>query len=701
MRAFIIRPFGTKKDLKGNEIDFDKVAKELISPALDEIGAEGRETLDIVESGNIRVDMFRRLLTADLVVADLSIHNANVFYELGIRHALRDHGTLMLRGDADTDAFPFDLQTDRYFTYNKNDPKASVPGLIESLRAIEANARQDSTAKDSPVFTSLPKLKEPDPWLFNPVPQDFGEDVGKAFARKQAGDLVLFSDEIKGFEWESAGWRVVGKAQFDVNATAGAKATWEHVLRLDAQDLEANILLGTIYQRLGDLESSTQALERALQNPEISQRQRSEAYALLGRNSKTRWRNEWEAKPADERAATALGSSHLEDAFENYDRAFGEHLNNFYPGLNALAMVKIMIALAKLHPDVWKRLFKTNKKAADTLEEHEERAAKLEAAVQVSLEATLNRPDLDKNEKIWAEISEADLACITTNDDPGRVAAAYKKALGAAPDFARGSARQQLAIYRDLGVLGDNLVEVFKVTGDPDPLPEPGVQPQPKPERKRVLVFAGHMIDAPGRTTPRFPADKEAVAREEIKQRVLKEMNNGPGVAAAYAGGASGGDILFQEVCAELGIETRLYLAIQPQTYVNTSVNKAEGNWVDRFWKLHKAHVDRNQVRILSEATDVTNDKDYLPAWLHSKKDYDIWQRNNLWMLYNALAESCDNKTGDPNLTLIGLWDGEKGDGPGGTGDLVEKVKKLGGRGEIINTKELFGLQAQASKEAP
>jgi hypothetical protein len=209
------------------------------------------------------------------------------------------------------------------------------------------------------------------------------------------------------------------------------------------------------------------------------------------------------------------------------------------------------------------------------------------------------------------------------------------------------------------------------------------------------------MIDAPGRATPRFRADKEAIAREEIKQRVLKEMNNGPGVAAAYAGGANGGDILFQEVCAELGIETRLYLAIQPQTYVNTSVNKAGGNWVDRFWKLHKAHTDRNQVRILSEATEVNDEKDYLPAWLRNKKDYGIWQRNNLWMLYNALAESCDNKTGDPNLTLIALWDGDKGDGPGGTGDLVEKVTKLGGRVVIIDTKELFGLQAQASKEAP
>src|SRR6266446_883115 len=153
MRAFIVRPFGIK-----NEIDFDKVERVLIAPALKAVGAEGGTTIDIIESGNIRVDMFRRLLTADLVVADLSIHNANVFYEVGIRHALRDHGTFMLRCDADR--FPFDLQTDRYFVYKKEDPAASLDALVEALRRTKEEIEKDVTAKDSPVFTSLPNLSE-------------------------------------------------------------------------------------------------------------------------------------------------------------------------------------------------------------------------------------------------------------------------------------------------------------------------------------------------------------------------------------------------------------------------------------------------------------------------------------------------------------------------------------------------------------
>jgi len=303
--------------------------------------------------------------------------------------------------------------------------------------------------------------------------------------------------------------------------------------------------------------------------------------------------------------------------------------------------------------------------------------------VDVSLSATLSRLIREDKKDIWAEISSADLRFLTSNR-PARVAAAYRDALAKAPDFARDAVQRQLAIYQDLGVLDGNLAAVIEVVGEPqrDSKREPEL-------RKRVLLFAGHMIDAPDRKQPRFPADKELIAREKIKDAVVKEMNSGAGVASGYAGGASGGDTLFLEVCAELGIPTHLYLAIPPQQYVTTSVQPAKGNWVDRFWTLYNAHSDQKRVRVLSDATE---EREYLPAWLRDKPDYSIWQRNNLWMLFNALDEGCDPKSADPNITLIALWDGAGGDGPGGTGDLVKKVENLGARCEIIKTKELFGL---------
>jgi hypothetical protein len=119
-----------------------------------------------------------------------------------------------------------------------------------------------------------------------------------------------------------------------------------------------------------------------------------------------------------------------------------------------------------------------------------------------------------------------------------------------------------------------------------------------------VLLFAGHKIDAPGREKPQFPPEKEAVARERIREAILKEMRTGAGVAIGHAGGASGGDILFHEVCAELGISTRLYLAIPPRNYVTTSVQKAGPRWVERFRKLYNKLQAEKQARVLSDAAD-------------------------------------------------------------------------------------------------
>ena len=144
-RAFIVRPFGEKSNTQGDApINFDKVDEELISAALDQVGLTGGTTAEFVQQGNIRTDMFRQLLAADLVVADISIHNANAFYELGIRHALRDQYTVMIKSKERGDPHVFDLKADRYLPYDPDDPAASVDGLVETIRATLKNESADS-----------------------------------------------------------------------------------------------------------------------------------------------------------------------------------------------------------------------------------------------------------------------------------------------------------------------------------------------------------------------------------------------------------------------------------------------------------------------------------------------------------------------------------------------------------------------------
>jgi hypothetical protein len=80
-RAFIIHLFGKKNDRARREIDFDRVQAVLIDPALKAVGLGGSTTGEIIEAGNIRSATFSLILEADIVVCDITIHNANVFYE--------------------------------------------------------------------------------------------------------------------------------------------------------------------------------------------------------------------------------------------------------------------------------------------------------------------------------------------------------------------------------------------------------------------------------------------------------------------------------------------------------------------------------------------------------------------------------------------------------------------------------------------
>ena len=107
----------------------------------------------------------------------------------------------------------------------------------------------------------------------------------------------MIAAEAEGFEWESEGLRIVGRAQFTLKDYEGARVTWESIRRFNSGDLEANTLLGTIYDRLGNLTQANHALERVLDRKGVAPHDRSEAHALIGRNLKTRWKGDWNQEP--------------------------------------------------------------------------------------------------------------------------------------------------------------------------------------------------------------------------------------------------------------------------------------------------------------------------------------------------------------------------------------------------------------------
>ena len=650
-RAFIVRPFGTQQG-----IDFNHVSDRLISPVLRRLNIVGGTTEVIAWAGNIRVDMFERLALADIVIADISIHNANVFYELGIRHSLRPRTTILIRARAtarpEATEVPFDLKTDRYLEYDADKPDEAQPLLADALEQSLAAGHDDS-----PVFLLVPGLEPTDPERLHPIPPGFSEEVVAAQRSKDRPMLAVLADEAGDVEWGLGGLRLVARAQFALKAWPDALATYEAIRDIRPDDPDANLSLGTVYLELGKEVESAAALQRVSGQHDIASVQEAEALALLGRNAKNLWVRDWSdlASEAAKHAA-ALRSPHLETARTYYDQAFSIDQNHWYSGVNALALTAVLACLIDENPDVWGERFDDDDKAKIEANDIKRGRDELAGAVSRSLsaEAFRNRRR-GEPEDIWAMFTRADLRLLTSQR-PAYVTAAYEQARTAATDqemaFAIASAARQVELYRRLGVFTDNVNAALKALD----APADEASAAPAPVRSRVLVFSGHRIDARGRKRPRFPASSEGKARDMIRRAVVEEQAQaGSQPIMGFAAGASGGDILFHEVCAELGIPTTLLLPLPEDEFAAESVADAGSEWIERFLTLTK----RLEVRHLTG----------LPDWMAGNDSYTIWQRGNRWILHTAMSLA------EADITLIVLWDGKGGDGPGGTENMVELAK--------------------------
>src|ERR1051325_6194045 len=79
--CFVVMGFGKKTDYPtGRVLDLDKSYRYIIKPAAEAAGYECKRADEIQHSGNINVPMYQQLLTADVVIADVSTYNPNAFY---------------------------------------------------------------------------------------------------------------------------------------------------------------------------------------------------------------------------------------------------------------------------------------------------------------------------------------------------------------------------------------------------------------------------------------------------------------------------------------------------------------------------------------------------------------------------------------------------------------------------------------------
>ncbi|MDM0053531.1 tetratricopeptide repeat-containing protein [Variovorax sp. J22R115] len=677
MRCFVIRGFGEKTDSRGQRIDFDKVDKALIAPALQECKLDGNTTAEVVGAGSIHQDMFQLILQEEFVLCDITVHNANVFYELGVRHALRKQRTVLIKGKQSADATPFDIAGVRYMTYDVNDPGAALEELVGVLKASLA----DDRVTDSPVFLMMPTLPEADFRSVATVPLDFAEEVQLAQSRADKGWLRLLVEDVRGERFQREGLRFIGRAQWNLKDFKVAAQTWEEV-RSGGEDLEANLALANLYERLykqtgdpGQLELSNQAIDRVLASPGLSPTHQAEAQALEGRNLKTLWRLDFASLGTlEERRERAIDPKAVE-SYEAYREAYRADLNHFFPGLAALQMGRILQSLAKepSFPSLFGDDPKVAQRYADDL------GAELDAlehVVRASIKRKISKEKAD--ELIWAKIGVADLQFLAQWNAPPAtsqisVVRAYR---GVVPkgSFYWDAARGQLELFKQLGI---GVATATAVMNELD-----GAPIQSGKRKRHLLVFSGHTVDKRGARQPkvsRLPAsalDKAGVLIEAALKRFQDE-----GVElTVLASAAPGSDILALESCKTLGINTWLCLPMRREAIASEVFDQYEDAWRNRFFDLADAHAGP-PARIF-----VMNDRAELPRWLAARRSMTPWSRGNRWMLRQAQAWGADR------VTLLALWDGNEDDpSEDGTAGMVRLARRSGSFAiEFIDSRTLL-----------
>ncbi|MCP5107757.1 MAG: DUF4071 domain-containing protein, partial [bacterium] len=156
--CFVLMPFGESTDVSGMIVDFDAVYRELIHPAIRQVGLEPIRADEEKTRGMINKPMFERLILCEYAVADLTTANADIFYMLGVRHAVRPYKTLhIFNGKMQ---LPFDNHMLRAIAYklDRDGRPTSKDTDIQNLKARLEQVR-DEAHIDSPLFQLHDELK--------------------------------------------------------------------------------------------------------------------------------------------------------------------------------------------------------------------------------------------------------------------------------------------------------------------------------------------------------------------------------------------------------------------------------------------------------------------------------------------------------------------------------------------------------------
>lgn len=387
----MLMPFGHKKDPSRPDqpaIDFNAIYENGIKPAIEDAGMTPLRADEERTLGIIHKPMFERLLLSDFAIAELTLPNPNVFYELGVRHASRHNTTLPIFSDHAS--LPFDVALLRALPYKlrpnnafeANEAAALRKSLGDRLKVLR-DLKRTSDAVDSPVFqlvtasqqgnlpaeAALRRMRETDGALYELLNRYSGHEKTDIFRemvaytkrRKQELasarhmgekgaaliELNRIRDDMRPLEGTEAG------AIVDLDLSYRAVGAWEQMIALYEEMPE--ILKRSVLVREQLAFALNRRAPREPKRPEYRGRAialleevtreigpSSETGGLLGRIHKDQWQEALAAR----RVAEAQG--HLKRAIEAYLAGFRADWRDAYPGVNAVTLLEIEGSMASL-----------------------------------------------------------------------------------------------------------------------------------------------------------------------------------------------------------------------------------------------------------------------------------------------------------------------------------------------------------------
>jgi tetratricopeptide (TPR) repeat protein len=334
--CFILMPFGRKTDASGTQIDFDAVYQDLIVPAILEAGLEPIRADEEMTGGIIHKPMFERLILCEYAVADLTTANANVFYELGVRHAVRPRSTVLVFSEGGSQ-LPFDVAPLRAMPYQLGPDGKPVHSdqthRMLTDRLIEAR----EVITDSPLF----QLVDDYPDIDHTRTDIFRDQVAYSaeMKKKLAEARKKGVDVLRQIEEELGDIRnVESGVVIDLFLSFRAVNAWAEMIGLAnkmcvplASTIMVQEQLGFALNRAGRGEEAEQVLLKLIKTRGPS----SETYGILGRVYKDRW--ETAVRAGKKFEARGL----LEKAIDAYRRGFETDWRDAYPGINAITLMEL------------------------------------------------------------------------------------------------------------------------------------------------------------------------------------------------------------------------------------------------------------------------------------------------------------------------------------------------------------------------